>query len=103
MNKIETWLDSGHWTAETFKISVLMSAFLGGLIFIRHDLPKLIESWQESRAQAERIRERREQYRINKAKAQAAREILTNRRAEYCESLNGNKYQYLECLQKIER
>jgi len=104
-NPIVRWLESGHWTSEALKIALSMSLLIGGIYFVRFELPGLYERWTIERAESARIaeisKERDRLYERNKAMVLEAKKELVNEHARFCEETSTSREMMLDCLNKV--
>lgn len=104
-NFMVRWLESGHWTSETFKMALLMGLVVSGLYFGRTELPGLYERWTLERAQNKRIaeisKERDRLFEENKVMVLEAKKERVNQSAEFCKTIATSKQSMIKCLNKI--
>lgn len=101
MNRLVKWLESGAWHSELFKMFILGSMFLGGVFFVKHQLPGLLDQWEDSRRIKAVSEARKKEYRENALMVEAAREELVNEHAHFCKETATTKESFLDCLAKV--
>lgn len=96
------WLESGKTSAEIFKMSIMMGALVGAVYFIRHDLPEVIDRFQENRRLAQVTKERDALFEKQMMMIDAAHKEKVRMSINWCdEHATESKALYINCLNKI--